>query len=292
MRWKHRSDGEWQSPTIKRRSGEQWATVGTGGGIDVGGGAGEVIFASPMDSQEEVDRFPNTSHTSNISVASDPSGDDRDVVSIHVPEDDTRGGTLAYAPDETRDGSRTGENDPDSVFTRYYVYFPSDTQMYDPDESNHGTKLPGVAGFYTDAGYGGREGDGHSWSARLQTDVAQESTDNSAFEMNYYVYHMDQERSDGYGDLLSWDGEYSFGQWHEVTLYAEMNTPGEYDGILRAWMNRDKVYERENFRFRSEDHPHAGVTRAYAAYIYWGGTWGSPASQDVYFKDFTFAHGN
>lgn len=256
------------------------------------GETGEAIFSSPMGSRAEVSRFPIASQDDNIDVVSDPTGDNRDVVSIHVPEGDTRGGTLAYAPNETRDGSRSGENDPDSVFARYYVYFPSDTEMYDPDNSNHGTKLPGVAGFYTEAGDGGTEGDGHSWSARLQTDVVQESTDNSAFEMNYYVYHMDQERSDGYGDMLSWDGEYDFGQWHEVTLYTQLNTPGDNDGILRGWMNENQVFEREDFRFRSEDHPYAGITRAYAAYIYWGGSWGPPDSQNVYFKDFTLSHGN
>lgn len=288
MSWNYRGNGQWNPATIRARKNGQWVAI-RGGSGDMPGG--EVIFSSPMDSQSEIDCFDLHTHTSNISVASDPSGTNRDVASIYVPEDNVRGGTIAWAPREDRDANRTGEDDPDSVYSRYYVYFPEDTQMYDSSESNHGTKLPGLAGFYDENGNGGREGNGYSWSARLQTDVVQESSSNSAFEMNYNAYHMDQHRSDGYGDMLSWDGTYDFGQWHEVTLFVQMNTPGEYDGILRAWMNGDQVYERENFRFRSEDNPDVGVTRAYAAYIYWGGSWGSPASQNVYFKDFTLTHG-
>lgn len=76
-----------------------------------------------------------------------------------------------------------------------------------------------------------------------------------------------------------------------ITLYVSINTPGENDGTLRAWMNGTQVYERTDFQFCDADHPHAGITRAYGGYIYWGGDWGSPASQNVYFKDMTFAHG-
>ena len=282
MNFNFRRDGTWQTPTVKRRRGGQWVAASSGDMPD-----GEVIFASPMDSQSEIDSFSNHSHTSNISVASDPLGTNRDVASIYVGEGNVRGGTVSWAPNENRIPENTGEDDPDCVYSRYYVCFPEDTVMYNPDKSVHGTKLPGLAGFYDDTGYGGNEGHGRSWSARLQTDVAQESTSNSAFEMKYYAYHMDQYRSDGYGDELRWDGTYDFGKWHEVTLYVKMNTPGEYDGILRGWMNGDLAYEREDFRFRSTDNPNIGVTRAYAAYIYWGGSWGSPVSQNVYFRDFT-----
>lgn len=253
---------------------------------------GDITVSSPLNTLDEINRFPTTSHTDNIDIAPDPTGADRNVVRIHVPKNDTRGATLAYAPHETRDGSRSGETDPDSAYLRYYVYFPQNTQMYDPAEKSHGTKLPGLAGYYTQAGNGGRNADGHSWSVRTQTKVANEHQNNSAFTMNAYVYHLDQTRDDGYGDMLSWDGEYDYGQWHEVTLYVAMNTPGQNDGIIRAWMNGDNlVYERTDFRFRSKAHNHAGITRAYAAYIYWGGSWGAPQTQDVYFRDFAYAHG-
>lgn len=252
------------------------------------GSSGEVIFSSPMDSLAEIDRFPpnGISNSDNISVASDPAGTGRDVVSVSVPEDEFRGASLAYAPNEVRDGSRPGENDPDSAYVRYYVYFPADTQMTDSSGSSQGTKMGGLAGYYTDAANGGTPADGHSWSARLQT----EGEGDGLFSLYYYVYHMDDDS--GFGDIEFFDGEYEFGRWHEITLYASMNTPGENNGILRAWMNGNQVYEREDWRFRSENHPHAGITRAYGAYIYWGGDWGSPQDQSVYFKDLTFTHGN
>lgn len=250
----------------------------------VGAGSGEVIFSSPMNGQSEVERFPYTSHSDNISVVPDPAGTGRNVVSISVPEDEFRGADLAYAPEggELRDGSRTGVNDPDAAYLRYHVYFPEDTKMTDSDGSSEGTKMGGLAGFYTEAGNGGDTGDGHSWSARLQTEGKGDGT----FTLYYYVYHMDQE---GWGEIEFFDGKYAFGRWHEITLFAQMNDPGKSNGVLRAWMNGNNlVYERDDWRFRSKEHPNAGITRAYGAYVYWGGDWGSPASQNVYFKDMTF----
>lgn len=286
-----RQNGSWSQGTPNKRENGAWVPFGGGGNGDINvGSPGSLIFESPMDSQTEIDRFHQFSHTGNISVASDPEGAHGDVTSIFVGHDNVRGATVAWGPRETRDGTRAGENDPDSVYSQHWLYFPSDAQMYDPDEGTHGTKISGIAGYYDDAGNGGRPGNGYSWSARIQTDVIEESTSNSGFTMNYFPYHMDQ--SGSYGDKEPWSGEYQFGQWHKVTCYVQMNTPGEYDGILRGWMNDNLAYERTNYRFRSTDHPDVGVTRAEAAYIYWGGSWGSPKDQNVYFRDFTLTHGS
>lgn len=290
MTWKHRKNGSWTSPTIKKRRGGEWVTVSGGGGSGINvGSPGAEIFSSPMDSQTEIDRFDEVKFSSNISPAADPEGLHGNTTQIYVGSNDTRGGTVAWCPNEVRDGTRTGENDPDSVYAQHYVYFPADTQMYDPNENSHGTKMGGIAGYYNDAGNGGTKGDGYSWSARCQTDVIEENTSNSGFTMNYFPYHMDQPGT--YGDKEPWSGTYQFGQWHKFTYFVQMNTPGEYDGILRGWANDQLQYERTNFRFRSTDHPNVGVTRTYAGYIYWGGSWGSPKNQNVYFRDHTLTHG-
>lgn len=67
--------------------------------IDEAGGiedAGEVIFQSPMNSQEEVNRFSLVNHSSNVDVMSDPSEENRNVVSIYTPQDAFRGADVAY----------------------------------------------------------------------------------------------------------------------------------------------------------------------------------------------------
>lgn len=279
--------GDWRTIAGLSRMGGSW--VGSAAsGINVGS-PGSVIFESPMDSQTELDRYDDTDFSSNTSIAADPEGQHGDVTSIFVASGDTRGADVAWAPREERDGSRTGENDPDSVYAQHWIYFPSDHQMYQDGESSHGTKMGGIAGYYNSAGNGGEPGDGYSWSARTQTDVITEDSSNSGFTMNYFPYHMDQ--SGSYGDKEPWDGEYQFGQWYKVTYYVQMNTPGEYDGILRGWMDDNRVYNRENYRFRDQDHPDVGVTRSYGGYIYYGGSWGSPQDQYIYFRDHTLTHG-
>lgn len=281
MTWNHRDDGGWSPSTLKRREDGEWVPIGG----EAGDMPGETIFHSPLDSQEEIDRFHIIDNSYNIDTASDPSGEDRDVLRMFCEQDQARGGGVSWAPNEDRGGGHTGENDPDAVYARYHVYFPEDTQLYRTDAGN-GTKVPGVSGLYDENGAGGGyPADGRNWSARMFTRPTEESTDNTQFDLKYYVYHPDL--SGDYGKLYDCDGSYDYGKWHEVTTYVQMNTPGEHDAILRGWVNGEQVFNREDFLFRDEDNPQVGVTRAYAAYIYWGGEWGPPEDQYVYFKDFT-----
>lgn len=282
MSFNYRKGGTWQTPTVKRRKGGQWvATAATAGDMP-----GETIFQSPMDSESELDRFHIHTNSSYFGIASDPSGENRNVTSLYSSQDSLGGGEVLWGPNEDLDAENTGENDPDAVYSRYHFYFPENGMIYDPNESSHGAKIPGVAGLY-DSGVakGGTQADGRNWSARMYIRPTEHSTSNSTFDLYYYLYHPDL--SGDYGVLDQCDGAYDFGTWHEITTYVQMNTPGENDGILRGWVNGTEVYNREDFRFRDTDNPQVGVTRAYAAYTYWGGDWGSPQDQYMYFKDFT-----
>lgn len=266
---------------------------GGSGNINVGS-PGSLIYENPMRTADDVDgsgEYEALSHSGNISIRPDPTGEYGDVAAIFASQGSTRGASILWKhPDESRDGSRTGVDDPDSAYAQTHILFPSDAQIYNPNESTHGTKLPGISGYYTEAGNGGDPGDGHSWSARTQNEEITSSTSNDGWRQNVFPYHMDQPGT--YGDKEPWNGEYPFGEWVKQTMYVEMNTPGEYDGIIRGWMDDTLVYERTDYRFRSTDHPDAGITRAYGGYIYWGGSWGSPKDQYVYFRDFTLTHGH
>lgn len=281
MTFNYRKGGQWNRPTIKRRKGGQWVATSAAAG-DM---PGSLLFQSPLDSQTEIDRFHIISNSSRISPAADPSGDSRDVTSIYCPEDNVVSAQVLWAPNENLDSGSTGENDPDSVYSRYHFYFPSDGMLYDPTKTSHGAKLPGVAGLY-DSGVakGGTQADGRTWSARMYMRPTVESTSNTQFDLYYYVYHPDL--TGDYGKLYKCDGAYDFGKWHQITTYIKMNTPGQNDAILRGWVNGTQVYNNETFRFRDENNPDVGVTRAYAAYTYWGGSWGTPQNQYIYFKDF------
>lgn len=234
--------------------------------------AGDSLFESSLDSESEIERFHILTHERNIAVELNPAGEGS-VTSIFAPEGSTDGAFMIWKPDDA------GYDDPEAMYAQYYVYFPEDAEI------GRGTKLPGPAGIYGEGGAGCERASGGSWSAR---GFAGSGDTPNTFSMDYYVYHKGHGRpNDGYdcGDHFSWDGEYELGRWHEVTQYVQMNTPGQNDGILRAWMNGEKVFEKTDFFFRDEDHPNIGVERYYGPYIYWGGSWGSPKDQNVYFRD-------
>lgn len=262
---------------------------GGGGGGDGGGVEddpimeGDLLFESQMDSQTEIDRFHIYTGTSHHSIEPDPSGDTRDVFAIWCPQDDVVSSSVVWGPNESQDGTKTGENDPDAVYARYKFYYPDNVDMY--DSAGDGTKIPGVSGIYEDGAVeGGNAADGRSWSARMWADATTEDINASHYHLYYYVYDVANSST---GALYQWDGEYPVGEWITITEYVQMNTPGVSDGILRGWVDGNQVYEKTDWQFRSTDWPDSGVTRAYAGYIYWGGTHGTPSDRYMYFKDFS-----
>jgi len=52
---------------------------------------------------------------------------------------------------------------------------------------------------------------------------------------------------DGYGGILVKD------RWTCLEQYVKLNTPGQKDGILRAWVDGRPAFERTDLRFRNVD---------------------------------------
>ena len=120
-----------------------------------------------------------------------------------------------------------------------------------------GGKLPGLAGTYGRAGWGGRRADGRNgWSARGS--FAQQASSESELTVwrgiGSYVYHV---REDRHGDTMGWNlgagGWLRKDRWYSIEQHLRLNTPGRNDGMLRAWVDGRQVFERRDLRWRDVD---------------------------------------
>lgn len=142
--------------------------------------------------------------------------------------------------------------EPDEAYARYYLRFGDD---WDPGVD--GGKLPGFAGTYGRAGWGGRRSDGNNgWSARGS--FARMARAGSALRhwrgIGHYVYHADMDGR--YGDTHGWNlgagGWLEKNRWYCIEQQVKMNTPGLGNGVLRAWVDGRLVFERTDLRFRDD----------------------------------------
>ncbi|WP_152663015.1 polysaccharide lyase [Arsukibacterium ikkense] len=117
-----------------------------------------------------------------------------------------------------------------------------------------GGKFPGLAGTYNKAGWGGRSADGtNGWSARGQFADTIRSDDkfNHSTPLGFYAYYPDNGQN--HGAVMYWHSSNNPivpGKWYRITQFVKLNTPGQQNGILRAWVNQQAVFERTNIRFR------------------------------------------
>ncbi len=133
--------------------------------------------------------------------------------------------------------------EPEEIYFRYYLRLGDDWRPV------RGGKLPGIGGTYGRGGWGGRRSTGiNGWSARGLFLPRK----NGKTPIGYYCYNADQ-RSE-YGDHWVWEtdglGYLANNRWVCVEQHAKMNTPGENDGILRAWIDGRLAFARTDVRMR------------------------------------------
>ncbi len=166
--------------------------------------------------------------------------------------------------------------EPEEIFFRYYLRLGD---SWDP--TLEGGKMPGLSGTYGQAGWGGRKSDGRNgWSARGSFfRISDKDSPLSHLRgVGTYLYHAGMR--DFYGEGLGWDlgsgGVLEKNRWYSVEQQVRMNTPGQHNGILRAWIDGQLVFEKTDIRFR--DIPDLRIESVWMN-VYHGGT--KPAHKDL-----------
>ena len=145
--------------------------------------------------------------------------------------------------------------------------------------------MPGISGTYGRAGWGGRRVNGRDgWSARGLF----RGQKDSKTPIGYYCYHVDMKGRYGSGWL--WDvegrGNLDNNRWYCIEQYAQMNTPGRNDGVLRGWVDGKLAFEKEDVRMRD-----VSALRIEAVWlnVYLGGTWTARSEHHLYIDNVVIA---
>ncbi|MBL8473898.1 MAG: DNRLRE domain-containing protein [Rhodocyclaceae bacterium] len=207
----------------------------------------DVVFASGFENSRWVSGWSELGPRSVAeTVAEDP--DERfaplsgKALRVRIPKNQNLGLDLRYL------FASQGRPEPEEIYFRYYLRFGDDWAP-----TKDGGKLPGIAGTYGRAGWGMRKSDGYNgWSARGAFAQWPKGTRMPYTAIGTYTYHADQQ--DSSGDYVGWsEGPGSLlenNRWYCVEQYVKLNTPGQKDGVLRAWIDGYQVAERTNIRYR------------------------------------------
>jgi hypothetical protein len=163
-----------------------------------------------------------------------------------------------------------GKPDIQEAYLRYYLRVGPEW-LASPDSG----KFPGLAGTYGRAAWGGRGWHGmEGWSARgsFTKTPPPNHPASKRLTLASYVYHSKSPNI--YGDIMAWGGSLGAGlilpnRWYCVEQHIRLNTPGREDGVLRAWVDGQPVFERRDFRFR--DTLEVGIENAWMD-LYMGGS--------------------
>ena len=244
---------------------------------------GDVVFFSDFEDAGWADGWSSTSGHLEV-VDSDPDNGFEPFVGralrILVAEGDNYGGSLQFKFQE-----ELGQ-EPEEIYFRYYLRLGDDW-----NQTVYGGKMPGIAGTYDTAGWGGRPSDGtNGWSARgsFGTTIPQDNPLGGRHPLGTYCYHADMDGS--YGDIWQWQRDYRgylrSNEWHSVEQYLKMNTPGETDGIIRSWIDGRPAFEKTDIRFRTVD---TLKIETVWMNVYHGGTATSPYDQHLYIDNVVIA---
>ncbi|MBM4018917.1 MAG: DNRLRE domain-containing protein [Planctomycetes bacterium] len=176
--------------------------------------------------------------------------------------------------------------EPEEIYFRYYLRLGDDW-----NQTADGGKMPGISGTYGVAGWGGRRADGtNGWSARgaFALSIPADNPLAGRHPIGTYCYHADQPGS--YGDIWLWKTGYrgflEKNRWYSVEQHLKLNTPGEKDGVLRAWVDGRPAFQKTDLRFR-----HVGRLKIEQIWmnVYHGGTTPSPYDQHLFIDNVVIA---
>ena len=166
-----------------------------------------------------------------------------------------------------------------------------------------GGKLPGLIGG--EGNVGGNKPDGtDGFSARMMWRTNGSGGSNLTSDTNntgganqanivQYVYHPDSPDPNGFGEDFDWDdgpsGDWKFfepDRWYHLRHRVVMNTPGQHDGVVQAWLDGVQVLDRNDVRFR--DIGSIEIDQMYFSTFFGGGSqiWATSKDEVAYFDDF------
>jgi len=176
--------------------------------------------------------------------------------------------------------------EPEEIYFRYYLRFADD---WNP--SIEGGKLPGIAGTYGQAGWGMRKTDGYNgWSLRGEFSPRPPDSPSVAglTAIGSYAYHADIE--DSAGDNWAWGegpaGVLENNRWYCIEQYVKMNTPRQKNGVVRAWIDGHRVFEKTDVRFRHV--PDIKIEKVWLN-VYHGGVLPAPRDMSLYIDNLVVA---
>ena len=173
--------------------------------------------------------------------------------------------------------------EPDELYLRFYLRL---ARTWKPTVD--GGKLPGIAGTYNRAGWGGRRSDGsNGWSMRgaFARAFPPGHPLHGLTQLQTYAYHADM-RTD-YGELWPWPGGLlERERWYCVEQHVKLNRPGAADGELRVWIDGRPSLHRKALRYRTTEALH--IEAAWLG-VYHGGTALSPHDQHLYIDNVVVA---
>lgn len=174
--------------------------------------------------------------------------------------------------------------EPEDAYFRYYLRL-GDTWNPTVD----GGKLPGFSGTYNRGGWGMRKSDGHNgWSARGAFFQQSGGAAGNLRGIGSYVYHAAMQGNSGetWGWGLGPSGLLEKNRWYSVEQHVRLNSPGQSDGVLRAWVDGQLVFERSDIRYR--DTPDLKIESVWLN-VYHGGIKPAPADMTLFIDNLVIA---
>jgi hypothetical protein len=182
---------------------------------------------------------------------------------VTIPRNEVLGLDLRY-----RFKDRQG-SEPDEVYFRYYLRLAKDWLG-----AVNGGKLPGLAGTYGLAGWGGRQWDGRKgWSLRGSYSLPLPAGHPAAGKVVLGTYAYHSKATAKFGEGLQWVGGGLAGavgpnEWHCIEQHVKLNTPGQENGVLQVWVDGQLALDYPNLRVR--DLPILGIEEVWMNFYHGG----------------------
>jgi hypothetical protein len=176
-------------------------------------------------------------------------------------------------------------SEPEEIYFRYYLRFAADWHPF-----VEGGKLPGLSGTYGVAGWGGRKSDGtNGWSLRgLFLRMPERGSLHDITPIGTYAYHA--ETTDIWGDQWLWSngqrGLLQRNRWYCIEQYVRVNSVGQRNGVMRAWVDGELAFEKTDLHLR--DILALKIEKVWMN-VYYGGSTPSPYDQHLFIDNVVVA---